>query len=99
MFVGWPEAPGDVDRWLGELAGERLVAVHDLRGKPVDLHALADLHRGEAVLVLVDGAALNGAALDGVGPGSLLSLAVDGDGATVVPTGGLPAEAQVRDLG
>lgn len=87
MFIGWPAAPGDADRWLGELAGERLAAVHDLRGKQVDLHALADLHRGEAVLVLVDGAAL-----DGMETGSLVALAVDGDGVTVVPTGRTPAE-------
>lgn len=47
-------ATADVARVAEQLAGERLVAVHEEDEVPPDLAELADRHRGEAVLVVTD---------------------------------------------
>lgn len=90
LFVGWPGGPGDggpgdggdvdrdVDRWRAELVAEGAHGLVDLRGREVgavELTDVADVHRGEAVLVLVDVATAYVGA-----PGELVALLVDSDG-------------------
>jgi len=84
LFVGWPAVAADVLRWRRVVAAEGLAAEHDLRGQPVDLCGLADLHRGEAVLVLVDTAPAQAPDLRA---GALLALVIDADGVHRPPTG------------
>ncbi|MGN0065909.1 MAG: hypothetical protein ACI379_16870 [Nocardioides sp.] len=80
LFVGWPAGPGDDDvaRWREELLAEGVHDVVDLRGRDVgvvELSDVADVHRGEAVLVLV-----NVATAYAEGPGELVALLVDSEG-------------------
>ncbi len=77
IFVGWPAFPGDVVTWRRVVQDEGLAAEHDLRGQAVDLLSLADQHRGEAVLVLVDAAPVE---VPDLRSGALLALAVDSTG-------------------
>ena len=80
FFVGSPDEEVEVRRWRTALRGEGLSAEYDLRGRRVDvsdLVDLADLHRGEAVLVLVDGGA---PALGGAASGELVAAEVDSSG-------------------
>jgi hypothetical protein len=90
LYVGWPaedERPAGASweaHWPA-LAGERVVATYDRRGTRADLDALADVHRGEAVLVVV-----SSEAVPGLGPGDLVGLSVDGDGTTRLPLAGSP---------
>lgn len=66
--------------WRAVLRGEGLAAEYDLRGRPVDvpdLVDLADVHRGEAVLVLVD---VGVSVLGGESAGTLVASQVDSTG-------------------
>jgi hypothetical protein len=80
LYLAWPRP----ERGAGEDPEERVAAregsytVHRVPpGTPVDLVAVADVHRGEAVLVLVSAAP---ALLPDLRPGDVLALEVDADG-------------------
>lgn len=80
LFLGAPVGEADVEEWRSALRGEGLAAEYDLRGRPVDvpdLVDLADVHRGEAVLLLVDADAR---ALGGALLGTLVASQVDSTG-------------------
>lgn len=94
LFLGAPAGEGEVDEWRSVLRGEGLAAEYDLRGRPVgvpELVDLADMHRGEAVLVLVD---VDAPVLGEAGRGTLVASQVDstgllGTGTVAVVGGGL----------
>lgn len=80
LYVAWPRAGAAGEETLPErlVPGEHLAAVLTCPpGTSPDLTAVADLHRGEAVLVLVSGAP---AFLPELQPGDVVPLTVDGDG-------------------
>lgn len=80
FFVGAPQRGPDVDFWRRALRTEGLVAEYDLRGTAAEVTSLvelADRHRGEAVLVLVDPGA---PVVAGAGVGELLASEVDSSG-------------------
>ena len=77
LYVGRPTSPYEVEQWAREVRPDGVVTRVDLRGGEPDLSAVADVHRGEGVLVLVDGAP---SALPSLGEGQLVACEVDSDG-------------------
>ena len=77
LYVAWPVSP-DVDPDVLAPAGDPVVSVHRLVDDTGEwLLDIADLHRGEAVLVLVDRPPRQ---LPDLAPGDRVDLEVDWDG-------------------
>lgn len=78
LYVVWPSAGDDAAALVPP--GERMAAVYE---RPDDLASVADLHRGEAVLVVVDAALPE---TPDLAPGDVVGLELDGDGWRRLPS-------------
>lgn len=81
LYVARPASETEATRFAASVRAEHVTACVDLRGRAPDLQAVADLHRGEGVLVLVDVAP---AVLPGLVVGEMVLCEVDSEGVRVL---------------
>ena len=81
LYVARPASEAEATSFAESVRAEHVTARVDLRGRAPDLQQVADVHRGEGVLVLVDVAPT---ALPGLAVGEVLLCEVDSDGVRVV---------------